>query len=395
MNKKRVFELLAKAIDISYDKLIEFPANTRLDNIGIDSLKFIQFIVDIEEELHIKINDNDLILSKFETIEELFYTLEKYFDKTSMKKILISDCDNVLWRGVAGEEDIVISEVNIELQKKLIKLYEQGVLLCLCSKNQPANITRAFTHSSMLLKEEHILLAMIDYNNKPDNVKAIAKELNLSTESIVFLDDSDYEIGLMNAMLPEVSTVKFTYEDDKYLSQLDVYFDVSVTGSNRTQQYREQKEREKDKAKFKTVEEYNLSLQTQFSCKFAITEEAGRIAELSNRTKQFNLSDIRYTEKEIINLLEKDNYSILSFDVKDKYGDMGIVGSAVIKHEGSIHIIEGFFISCRAFGRGFEDKLLDNIRSLFGNDLVGIYRNNGKNERFANFYSSKGVTPYV
>ena len=142
----------------------------------------------MEEEFDIEVSDSDLLLSNFETIEKLFSTLEKYFYKDFMiKKVVICDCDNVLWNGVAGEEEIFVETEHLTLQKELVKLYNSGALLCLCSKNKMNNILEALNHDIMLIKKEHIIIFKVDCMDKPSNVKEIIEELNLSTNSVVFL----------------------------------------------------------------------------------------------------------------------------------------------------------------------------------------------------------------
>lgn len=371
------------------EELLNLPKDTSLLDIGLSSLTLVQFIVNIEEEFGFEVLDSDLLLSNFQTIDMLFITLEKYFHIASFKKVLVCDCDNCLWNGVAGEEITYIDEAAASLQRELIQLYENGILLCLCSKNDPANIANAFAHPNMILKPEHILLSKINWNNKAENLCQIADELKLSIDSFVYLDDSEYELGLINALLPEVTTLQVDFNHiENVLLSIRSYFILNTSVSDRTEQYRQQKEREKAKLKHLSVEEYNASLETTIICEKVSVDQAERIAELSNRTNQCNLSDTRYTPENIRLMLNDPDYTLLFLSVKDKYGDMGIVGAAVIHVPA---VIESFFFSCRAFGRGFEEILIQHIKELFPSNLLGIYRETEQNQRYFNFYPQHGV----
>ncbi len=391
MDKNKILNILGKIINV--EQLFTLPGDTILTDIGMNSLAFIQFIVALEEKFGFEILDSDLLPSNFQTIDMLFHTLEKYFNTGStLKKVLICDCDNCLWHGIAGEEEIHTDTSTLCLQNELIGLYEKGILLCLCSKNAPLNIARAFAQLDMPLKPEHILLSKINHGNKADNIIQIAEELNLSTDSFVFLDDSDYELGLINALLPEVTTFKVNFEQlNKLMPEIRSCFGKNTSEPNRTSQYRDQKEREKAKSKYTTVEEYNASLETIVTCAEASPQQADRIAELSQRTNQCNLSVARYTPEDIQRMLADNNYTILSLSVEDKYGDMGIVGAAIIHSQA---VIEAFFLSCRAFDRTFEDVLLQHIQERFPSNLRGVYKKSLQNIRYYDFYRIHGVPYY-
>lgn len=392
MNREKILTILGKVIDKTTEELLNLPNDTTLPDIGLASLTLIQFIVDLEEEFGFEVLDSDLLLSNFQTVDMLFITIDKYFHTDSLKKVLVCDCDNCLWSGIAGEETTYINEAAASLQRELIQLYENGVLLCLCSKNEPSNIANAFTQPDMILKPEHILLSKINWNNKAENLRKIADELKLSVDCFVFLDDSDYELELINALLPEVTTLQVDFSNiENVLASIRSCFALNTSVSNRTEQYRQQKEREKAKLKYNSVEEYNASLETTVICEKASANQADRIAELSNRTNQCNLSDTRYTTENIQLLLNDPDYTLLSLSVKDKYGDMGIVGAAVIHVPA---VIEAFFFSCRAFDRGFEEILIQRIKEFFPSNLMGIYRETEQNRRYSNFYPQHGVILY-
>ncbi len=394
MNKAKILELLGDILDIEKQNLLEMPIDTKLSDLGLSSIQFIQFIVALEEEFEIEILDSDLILSNFETIEILYQTLEKYFlSENVFKKVLICDCDNVLWHGISGEEEIYTDDLIDKFQETVIDLYNHGVLICLCSKNEPENIETAFDSLEMPLKKNHILVSKINLTDKATNIKEIALELNISADSFVFVDDSVYELDLVSSIIPEITTIRADYSDGGCIERIKSYFESNTIDINRTQQYREQKEREKEKQLYSTAEEFNASLKTEVTCGLALPSQVSRISELSQRTNQFNLSNARYSESEITLFISDENYSVYALSASDKYGDMGIVGAAII-HKSDKPVIISFFLSCRVFGRGFEELLINKIKSDFPNSLNGIYKKTVKNKRFETFYSENGVELY-
>ena len=153
MNKDEIFQILGEIIDCDKQTLMQCPPNQNLSDLNLDSIKFIQFIVAVEEAFNIEISDSDLLLSNFETLEKLVSTLEKYFNPTCLKKVLVCDCDNVLWHGIAGEETIWIDSDTQNFYKTMIDLYHKGILLCLCSKNEESNIRDAFNQVHRYTKE--------------------------------------------------------------------------------------------------------------------------------------------------------------------------------------------------------------------------------------------------
>ena len=390
MNRYKILCILADIIGTETAELECLPKNSALSDIGLTSIEFVQFIVSIEEQFGIEVLDSDLVFSNFDTLGNLFATLGKYFDQSSaLKKVLITDCDNVLWHGVAGEEEVHIGTDEKSLQAALFKLYNSGILLCLCSKNQPEIIMEAFENPDMLLSAEHFVISKIGYGDKPNSIREIAEELNLSMDSFVFIDDSDYEIGFVNSILPEVTTIKISYTERRLVEKITSYFSDASSEINRTKQYRDQKEREKEKLRCSSVDEYNISLESCVECGIATPDQAERLSELSMRTNQFNLSGARYTADEISVLMQDSSYNIFSLSASDKYGDMGIVASAVV-YLGNPTVIESFFVSCRVFGRDFEKILIDEVKKRHAN-ISGVYRRTSKNTRFENFYPANGV----
>ena len=391
MKTETILQCLSETLQKPLPQIQNLDPNTELTELGMTSLSFIAFIVKIEEALGIEVLDSDLIFENFSTLHKLFQTLAKYFpNQAPIKKVLVLDADNVLWRGVAGEESIVIDQSIIQFQRLCIALYERGVLLCLCSKNQLHLIEQAFASLQMLLKKEHFAVLLANEKDKASNLYTIADELNLSPDSFVFADDSDYELGFIALNFPEVECVKIDHAalSDACATLSALFEHVQPTSElNRTQLYREQKEREKEKHRFTSVQEYNASLQTKVCCQKATADDCARLSELSARTHQFNLSGKQYTPEELQALLNAPDHLVLSLSVQDKYGDMGTVGMAVVQGT----TIEAFMLSCRVFDRDLELVLLNEIKQRVGKALQGVYLPTDKNRRFEGFYSDNGV----
>lgn len=396
-NKEKLLECLSKTIKKDISEVKEIEETAILSDYGLESITFIQFIVAVEDTLGITVNDSDLLFSNFDTLEKMFTTLGKYLKNEFKvcKKCLVLDCDNILWKGIAAEGEII---PNISLQEKAVSLSEKGVLICLCSKNDEAVVREAFeSHKDMPIKWEQIVAYRINWLDKAENIKSLAKELNIATDSMVFIDDSDYEIGAVEALLPEVLALKLVMGQEQSEIDLHELFDIEILteeGKNRSELYIQQKSREKAKQRFNTIEDYNASLQTKLNIRPATAEDFPRIIEMSLRTNQFNLSMKRYDKAALYKIGMSDKYMVTVMEASDIYGDMGIIGTSVLRFS-DIPCIEAFMLSCRVIGRGFEYSLLSKLKQLAADkgceSISGIYFKTEKNARFENFYTDNGI----
>jgi FkbH-like protein len=336
-------------------------------------------------------------------ITKYVYSLQR-----SLKKCIILDCDGILWGGIAAEDSIN----NIKLgqlypghayqvfQRYLLHLSKCGVILCLCSKNDESIVLDIFNnHNDMLLSLKDIAAYRINWNNKPDNIIELSKELNIGLDSMIFIDDNEYEIELVKLQLPMVETLLLknnvhqfvqTLKDKGYFLEENKY---NYT-LNRTMAYKDQRQRLVDKERFGSdIVSYHKSLQMNLKIYIANEFSFPRIVELIKRVNQFNISGKRFNEYEIKHRMVNEKYCILCLEVSDKFGDMGIVGVAVLYFNKNNEVmIEGFYLSCRAFDRHFEKVLLNSIRRLAiikkYETLIGIYQRTDKNQVFKSFYTS-------
>lgn len=329
------------------------------------------------------------------------------------KKVLILDCDNTLWKGIIGEDGIdginlsgynKIGCIYAEIQSYAIELKNQGILLCLCSKNNEKDIVEVIDrHPDMIIRNNDIVIKKINWNDKVSNIKEIASELNLGLDSFVFVDDSSFEVNLVKKELPQVTVYQvpeniFLYpEMFKQLKLLFYTFNKTEEDKRRSSIYIEQSKRESEKHKFTDIDQYLESLNILLNIEINSIPNVARIAQMTQKTNQFNLTTIRYTENEIINMIKDSKYDIISINVSDKYGDNGITGLVILNYiEDKFAVIDTFLMSCRIIGRNIEYKIIDFIVNLVSNrnfeKLYSTYLQTNKNEQVRLFYENCGFS---
>lgn len=384
-NKDEIKSILS---DILGCQIEEITDEIPLSDLGYDSLKFISTIVEIESKYGIEVLDSDLLPDNFKDVSSICETLKKYFeDKQKLYKCVITDCDGVLWRGISGEssdESAYIDESTDNFCKLLRELRGKGVLLAICSKNERENIDSMLSLTSVSPDDFAVIEA--DTTDKSDSISYILHEFGFSADNAVYIDDSDAEIEYVKSKIPEITAIKADYSES-FTEKLRMMFAALPADSiDRTAKFREQKEREKVHRNASSPEEYNRILETKIVCNKAVKGDALRLSELSQRANRFNLTGARYTEDEIVNMLNDRDYSVYKLCAEDIFGDMGLVAMAVVHG----NVIESFIMSCRVFGRGFEKELLDTIKSDKGN-ITGLYHPTGRNLYCESFYEESGM----
>ena len=386
-SKEEIKSILSDILECPADEITdEIP----LSDLGYDSLKFISTLVEIESKYGIEVLDSDLLQDNFKDVLSICETLKKYFgeEKQKLYKCVITDCDGVLWRGISGESgnDIAYSdEITNEFCKLLHRLREQGILLAICSKNEKANIDSMLSNTCVSPDDFAIIEA--DTADKADSILYILGEFGFSADNAVYIDDSDAELEYVQNKIPEITILKADHSENLTDKLRIMFTALPVDAIDRTVKFREQKEREKVHRNTSSPEEYNLILETKIICNKAVKGDASRLSELSQRANRFNLTGARYTEDEIVNILINRTYSIYKLCAEDKFGDMGLVAMAIVQGD----IIENFIMSCRVFGRGFENELLERIKSDTSDSITGLYHPTGKNDYCKDFYKNNGV----
>lgn len=289
------------------------------------------------------------------------------------RKCLVLDCDNTLWGGIVGEDGVSGIRLSSEhpgssyhyFQQAVLSLYDRGVILALCSKNNEDDVWSVFRERpEMVLEERHIAAAQINWDDKVTNLRRIARDLNIGLDSLVFVDDSEFEINMVRELLPEVATLHLPPGKSELAGEIltaSGFFDtlsVSAEDRRRGEMYRAESQRRALRDAVDDLGSYLASL--EIAVRICPLEEAtiARAAQLTQRTNQFNLMTRRVGESEMRELLADPASAVLTLQVRDRCGDYGMVGLAQLRRaEDGVHL-ENFLLSCRVIGRGVEDTLL-------------------------------------
>jgi FkbH-like protein len=294
----------------------------------------------------------------------------------SFKKCVIVDLDNTLWGGIIGDdglEGIQIGELGTgkifsDLQLWLKQLKQRGILIVVCSKNTDHIAREPFlSHPAMVLRLDDIALFVANWETKADNINHIQQVLNIGFDAMVFIDDNPFEREHIKFAIPEV-TVPSLPEDPadylSYLKSLNLFETTSFVAADeqRTQQYQESARRVTEQATFHNADDYLRSLNMLSVVGHLDAFNIPRVAQLSQRSNQFNLRTVRYTEEQLRHIASSPNYLSFTFTLKDKYGDNGLIAFVILKVQNSKELfIENWAMSCRVLKRGMEQFTLLNI----------------------------------
>ena len=314
-------------------------------------------------------------------LELIATSLKKILTKfiTTPKKVLVLDCDNTLWGGIVGEDGINnillgqdgIGKAYVDFQRKIKKLSQQGVLLCISSKNNTKDVMEVFNnHKQMQISKNDLVSIKVNWKEKYLNIKEIAKDLNLSLDSIVFWDDNPLERSKVKKFLPEVYVVEPDQNIINWPTQIEnfeLFSKIKVTkeDKNKIKQY---KIRSKfiDEKKIATDEiKYLKSIKLEPKVINLNKDNIARASQMTQKTNQFNLRTKRYSVNDILKLNKKEYTEIKLISLKDLYGDHGIIGLMILKKIDKYSIfIDTFLISCRVFGRYLETWMLYEIKKI-------------------------------
>lgn len=291
------------------------------------------------------------------------------------RKVLVLDCDNTLWRGVVGEDGldgIAIPPSFAYLQRFALRVQAQGVLICLASKNVERDVFDVLEQRrDMLLKPEHIVAHRINWNPKPQNLAELAQALNLGLDSFVFLDDNPVECELMKAELPQVLTLLLPPEDqvEAFLDHLWAFDKVAVTEEDkrRTGLYKEDAARKALEKDATNIVDFVASLEVKIDIDPPGEGDWPRLAQLTQRTNQFNFTTVRRTESELRALVDgppKRARQVLKVKVSDRFGDYGLVGLVICVEADRELLVDTFLLSCRVLGRGVEHAIIRYLATI-------------------------------
>jgi FkbH-like protein len=333
-------------------------------------------------------------------------------DMGILKKCLILDLDNTLWGGIIGDDgieniqigDLGIGKVFTELQLWAKALKERGIILVVCSKNDEANAKEPFIkHPDMVLRLDDIVVFVANWENKPDNIRYIQSVLNIGFDSMVFLDDNPFERNMVRQFLPEVHVPELPEDPADFLPFMlaeNLFETNSYTEEDkeRTRLYKEETHRSNTRVEYTSEEDFlkSLEMESEVSAfnKFTIP----RVAQLTQRSNQFNLRTKRYTEEQVKQIATDENkYSTFAFTLSDKYGQHGLIGIIILeKMKNNILFIDTWIMSCRVLKRGMEQFMLNEIvdyaKKLNCYEIIGEYIETKKNGIVKDHYKNLGFT---
>lgn len=284
-------------------------------------------------------------------------------------KVIVLDCDNTLWRGVVGEdgpEGIHLDPGFEQLQRFVLAQRDAGMLVCLCSKNNPDDVWEAFrAHPEFPLQPQHILDSRINWAPKSLNIQELAATLSLGLDSFIFVDDNAKECAEMRAQCPEVLTLLLPEtpgEIQRFLDHVWAFDHWSVTADDRHRAtvYEQKLQRERLENSAPSFGAFIASLDLNVKIEPARAEHLPRVSQLTMRTNQFNCTTVRRSEAEIEAMI-RDGAECLIVDVSDRFGSYGLVGAVLFGVEGETLAVDSFLLSCRALGRGVEHRVVNHL----------------------------------
>jgi len=290
-------------------------------------------------------------------------------------KALVVDLDNTMWGGVIGEDGMTGIKLDPEypgaayqdLQRAMLDLSRRGVLLAICSKNNIDDAMEALEkHPGMVLRPQHFSAIRINWNEKSQGLREIAGELNIGVDSLALLDDNPFEREQVRSALPDVTVIDLPEDPMLYaaaLRECPVFerLTLSEEDQQRTALYSRQRERAHSEQSFQSKEDFYRFLGQEAEIAPVSPSTLSRIAQLTQKTNQFNLTTRRYTEQQVSAMAGRSGWQVLSIRVRDRFGDHGLVGVTITRDEDEACEIDTFLLSCRVIGRTVETALLSNL----------------------------------
>nr|QQH17589.1 non-ribosomal peptide synthetase [Nostoc sp. KVJ20] len=318
-------------------------------------------------------------------------------------KVIALDCDYTLWSGICGEDGVGGVKIDPQfrsLQEFIIGQQAAGKLICLCSKNQEEDVFAVFDqHPDMLLKQHHLVNWRINWRSKSENLKSLATELQLSLDSFIFIDDNPVECAEVRANCPEVLTLQLPQEGaniPQYLDHIWAFDQLQSTQEDqqRTNLYQQNVQRQRLQQDSLSFSDFLAQLNLEIEISPMQNEQLSRVAQLTQRTNQFNLTTIRRSESEIQQLCNLGRFECRVVEVKDRFGDYGLVGLLLFEAQENALVVDTFLLSCRVLGRGVEHKMLSYLGTLAQERGLGrvelFYTPTKKNQPARNFLTSVG-----
>ena len=330
----------------------------------------------------------------------------------SMKKCLILDLDNTLWGGVVGDDGweglqlghgLGIGKAYTELQMWVKKLRQRGIIICVCSKNDEDKAREPFEkHPDMVLRMDDIAVFMANWETKVDNIRAIQKVLNIGFDSMVFVDDNPFERAMVRENIVGIEVPEMPEDPAEWLEYmygLTLFETASYSGADaeRTRQYQAEARRVTLAKTFGSEADFLRSLDMKGTVSEFTAFNTPRVAQLSQRSNQFNLRTVRYTEADVAAMAADNQVVCMALTLEDRFGDNGMVAVVVMKPvDAESLFVETWLMSCRVLKRGMEDFTLNAMvaaaKERGYKRIVGEYLPTAKNGMVADHYRKLGFT---
>jgi FkbH-like protein len=326
------------------------------------------------------------------------------------KKCLVLDLDNTLWGGVIGDDgmenlilgtDHPMGEAYLDFQRYVKNLQQRGVILAVCSKNDPENAKEGFSHPDSILKLDDFSAFLANWDPKPANIRAIAETLNIGLDSIVFVDDNPAERALVAAQLPEVASPEVGSDVSRFAEILEAehYFDVHRVVQediHRSAYYSSNAQRSASQTSFTDYGKFLASLEMTAEIAPFTPVYLERITQLINKTNQFNLTTRRYTGAEVEAIAQDPSFVALYGRLTDRFGDNGLVSVVIGRQVGETLQMDLWLMSCRVLNREMEltmfDTLIEHCQTRGVRAITGVYIPSKKNNMVADHYARLGFT---
>ncbi|MEO6787069.1 MAG: HAD-IIIC family phosphatase, partial [Chthoniobacteraceae bacterium] len=274
-----------------------------------------------------------------------------------------------LWQGLCAEDGpqgVAVTPPFRRMQEFMLEQMHAGILLALCSKNHEADAMAVFErHADMILRREHLAGWRINWEPKPENLRSLAAQFNVSLDSFVFIDDNPVECAAVRANCPEVAVLQLPQDSGRIFTFLENVWLLDRTQSTREDRerskwYQTNLEREELQSAAPTLRDFLDGLQLRIEVTEVTDEQLGRVAQLTTRTNQFNFTSIRRSEAEIRELL-KSGMTCLVTSASDRFGDYGLVGVILYTATADRYLVDTFLLSCRALGKGVEHRMMAEL----------------------------------
>lgn len=356
---------------------------------------------------------SEMVLS----IDALPYVASRTMDIISaiqgkFNKCLILDLDNTLWGGIVGDDgyeklelghELGIGKAFTEFQQWVLKLKNRGVIIAVCSKNNEETAKEPFKkHPEMAIRLDDIAVFIANWENKADNIRRIQSILNIGFDSMVFLDDNPFERNIVRENIPDITVPELPEDPAQYLEflyELNLFETATISSNDadRTKQYQIEAERTATQMSFTNEADFLKSLDMQSEVRRFNSFNTPRVSQLSQRSNQFNLRTVRYTEADIERMSKDEDYHTFSFTLSDKFGDNGLICVVILKKkDNETAFIDTWFMSCRVLKRGMENFTLNTIvdyaLSKGFKRLVGEYISTPKNSMVKDHYTQLGFS---